>query len=454
MMQIVIVGAGPAGIAAATALVPSSAAITVVDEAPQPGGQIHRMPVTRLALDMRRLLAEGHTAYQEFHTEVAALRDRVRFLPETLAWNVYGGEVHLAGPHRLEAIRYDALILATGATDRVMPVSGWTLPGVFTLGAAQVLLKSQGCLLGDRVVFCGSSPLLYLAAVQYVRMGGQVAAILDTTDFAQKLRALPGMFSAPGLLAKGLGYMANLRRHGVPTQHGIRLHAFEGREKIEAIVYETADNIRCRIECDAVAYGYGLHAETQLAELASCDLQYDATYRQHLPVIDADGRAGRAIYLAGDGCRIGGAEAASLAGTIAGNAAAVDLGLRLLAGDLPTKRRRLNRLYRAQQAMAGAFAWPVNVITTMADNVLVCRCENVTAGEIRQSLGLPIGVAELNRVKAATRCGMGRCQGRVCGPSATELTAAVLGRTHAPLDRFRAQPPVKPLPINLVESGI
>jgi NADPH-dependent 2,4-dienoyl-CoA reductase/sulfur reductase-like enzyme len=447
MKQIVIVGAGPAGIAAAAALAPSAATITVIDEAPRAGGQIHRMPTPGLALDMHTVLADGHAAYRQFHATVNSLRGRIQFRPDTLAWNVYGGELHVASSMRLDSIRYDSLILATGAIDRVMPVAGWTLPGVFTLGAAQVLLKSQGCLLGDSVVFCGSSPLLYLAALQYLRVGGRVAAVIDSTRFVEKLRAIPGMCAVPNLLVKGLRYLARLRQLGVRIIHSAHVEAIEGQHRVEALTCRTTAGVRHRIACDAIAYGHGLRAETQLAELAGCELRYDPIHRQYLPAVDEDGRAGQAIYLAGDGRTIGGADAAVVSGTLAAQAVAADLGLSIPPIDAPAQRRKLHHLYHFQRAMAGAFAWPRHAVTSLPDEVPVCRCENVTAGEIRASLRLPLGFAELNRVKAATRCGMGRCQGRMCGAAAAELTAAVLGRADAPLDRLRAQPPVKPMPV-------
>jgi thioredoxin reductase len=287
MKQVVIVGAGPAGIAAAAALAPSTVEITLIDEASRPGGQIHRAPAPGLALDMRRLLAGGHPAYERFHATAASLRDRVQFQHETLAWNIHGGEIHLANETSLNSARYDAVILATGATDRIMPVPGWTLPGVFTLGAAQVLLKSQGCLLGDNVVFCGSSPLLYLAALQYLRIGGRVAAVIDSTRFAAKLRAVPGLSAVPGLLAKGISYIAHLRRTSIPIIHSAHVDTINGQNRVETLTYRTADGVRHRIVCDAVAYGHGLRSETQLAELAGCALRYDPVHRQYVPDIDA-----------------------------------------------------------------------------------------------------------------------------------------------------------------------
>jgi NADPH-dependent 2,4-dienoyl-CoA reductase/sulfur reductase-like enzyme len=448
----VVVGAGPAGIAAAGVLVQAGLDVVLVDEGRNAGGQIHRAPSAGLAIDMRRLLRGGHAAYEGFHAAFDAIRHRLDYRPETLVWNIHGREAYLATRTTQASVAYDVLILATGATDRVMPMSGWTLPGVFTLGGTQALLKDQGCLVGRNVVFAGSSPLLYLAALQYRRMGGTVAAVIDTTPFTGKLRALTDMLAAPAILAKGLTYMAALRRLGVPIIHGARLDRVAGTDHVEAIEFRTRGGSARRVACDSVAYGHGLRAETQLAELAGCQLRYDAVHRQYLPVADIDGRAGEGIYLAGDGSAIGGAEAAALSGTLAGAAILHDLGLALAIPDIAAHRRDLARLRRFQRGLATAFAWPHRLAADLPDAVPVCRCEHITAGEVRQALRQTIGASEVNRVKAATRCGMGRCQGRFCGLAAAELTAAVMNRPDAPLDRLRAQPPVKPLPIGSVSG--
>jgi NADPH-dependent 2,4-dienoyl-CoA reductase/sulfur reductase-like enzyme len=425
--------------------------VTLIDESRAPGGQIHRTPALGLQLDMRQVLGSGFAVYADFHTTAATVCGEVDYRPQTLAWSVHDKAVHLAAGSSLAAVGYDALVLATGATDRVMPAPGWTLPGVFTLGAAQVLLKDQGCLIGRRVVFCGSSPLLYLAALQYLRAGGEVAAVIDTTRFFSKVRALPDMLAAPRTLAEGLRYMRELGRR-VPLIHGAASVGFDGDGRVSAVVYQVPGTSPERITCDAVAYGHGLRPESQLAELAGCQLRFDAIWRLHVPVIDADGRAGSGIYIAGDGGVIGGAEAAAVSGTLVGAAVLRDLGIPGTDVDLDALGRRLRRLRRFQRGMATAFAWPRQSAGALDDAVVLCRCENVRVGEVRAALRQPIGVDEANRVKAATRCGMGRCQGRFCGAGLAELTAASLGRTHEQLDRLRVQSPIKPLAIAFAEG--
>src|SRR5262245_45128231 len=235
MIRVAIVGAGPAGIAAADVLATHGAAAVVIDEGRRPGGQIYRQPRDGLALDIAALRGAEAENYRRTHATFARLKDRVDYRPQTLAWGVEEHTLHTACGSSAATLDFDALILATGATDRTLPVAGWTLPGVFTLGGAQVLLKEHGCLIGKRIVFCGSSPLLYLAASQYRQMGAEVVAILDTTPFAAKVSAAADLMASPGTFVRGLGYMASLRRAGIAMYHGVALHAFEGTAGVEAV---------------------------------------------------------------------------------------------------------------------------------------------------------------------------------------------------------------------------
>jgi NADPH-dependent 2,4-dienoyl-CoA reductase/sulfur reductase-like enzyme len=449
MTRVVIVGAGPAGIAAADVLVAHGMRPLLIDEGRHPGGQAYRRPADFFAYSIETLLGSEAARYHRIHRRFKEIRSQLDYRPETLAWNVFDREVHTAGRGCAEAHHCDALILAPGAVERVLPIPGWTLPGVVTLGGAQILLKEQGCLVGRRMVFCGSSPLLYLAALQCRRMGAEVAAVLDATPFAAKRRALAKLLASPATLRRGLGYLVTLRRLGVPVRHGVRLLAFEGRTEIETVRYRDAAG-EGRIACDAVAVGFGLRPETQLAELAGCSLAYDADFRQWLPVRDGDGRGGPGLYLAGDGASIGGAEAAEIAGRLAAFALLEDSGQPPPAALRARLHRRLARLDRFQRGLAAAFAWPQAWLKDLPDETIVCRCEEVSAGALRRAAQASFGAGELNRLKAFTRCGMGRCQGRFCALAAGELAAATLGRPHREMGWMRAQAPVKPLPVRTI----
>ncbi|MEA3090176.1 MAG: hypothetical protein QOJ04_1518 [Caballeronia sp.] len=455
MSLVAIVGAGPAGIAAADVLVRHGVAPVLIDEGRQAGGQIYRQPRPGLQLDIAALLGAEAANYTRTHATFARLKDRIDYHPQTLAWGIEDRTLHTIRGSVAATISFDAVILATGATDRTLPIKGWTLPGVFTLGGAQVLLKEHGCLIGQRIVFCGSSPLLYLAASQYRALGAEVVAILDTTPFSAKISAAVALMAAPAMFARGLGYMASMRRAGVPIHHGVELHAFEGPEIVEAVRFRKRDGGDVTLPCDAVAVGFGLKPETQLAELGGAEFRYDAVFRQWLPHCDVDGRCAKGVFIAGDGATIGGAQASALTGTLAACAVLDDLKIAVTGIDRARLRRQVARLRRFQRGLARAFALPVDTLERLADDVMVCRCEGISAGDLRSAVRAQFGPTEVNRLKAITRCGMGRCQGRFCGLAAAELTAQALGAPLESAGRLRVQPPVKPLPlaISLAESA-
>jgi NADPH-dependent 2,4-dienoyl-CoA reductase/sulfur reductase-like enzyme len=417
----------------------------LVDEGADVGGQIWRKPSAHFAPDHRAVLGAGAAAA---HAAFAAIAGRLEHRPRTLAWNVFGGEVFLAEGSRISALGYDALLLATGATDRLMPIPGWTMPGVFTLGGAQTLLKDQGATIGRRVVFAGASPLLYLAALQYRAAGVTVAAVLDTTPLAAKRAALPALArTAPRLLARGLAMMARLRLAGVPVHHGVEELAVEGGDWAEAVRFRAAGAAH-RIGCDAVALGFGLRPETQLADLAGVSLRFDPALRQWFPETDGDGRCGAGLYAAGDGALTGGAEAAEASGRLAAWAILRDLGHTVPETECAALRGTVARHSAFQRGLARAFAWPAPWAPRLAPDTMLCRCEGVTIGALREAVGAPLGPREINRAKAITRCGMGRCQGRFCGAAAAEVIASTLGLDAEAAGRLRGQAPVKPIPLD------
>jgi len=445
MAEIVIIGAGPAGIAAAEMLCAKGLKPILIDEGARAGGQGYRRPASDLALDMNRLMGSEAQKYTALHRRFETLLPRLDYRPQTLVWAIDGSTLHLLRDGQAETLPFDRLLIASGAMDRIAPLPGWTLPGVFTLGGAQVALKDQGCLIGNRVAFLGSSPLLTLAAKQYREMGAEIAVIADTTPFSAKIAALPGLLRAPRTLVRGLWYMGAALRAGIPTLHGVMPIAIEGESRVEALVLRDAQGRERRFSCDAVALGYGLKPETQLADLAGASFAYDPDFRLFLPVIDSMGRARPGLYLAGDGVRIGGADAAEASGALAAQAILVDLGHGQDIAATRTLARDIGRLRDFQRGLVRAFAWPRAQIAALPDSVTLCRCEKITIGEVRAAMAKDLGPVEVNRVKAMTRCGMGRCQGRVCGPALQEIVAAQSGGDGAAAGRLRGQAPVKPI---------
>ena len=444
--SVLIVGAGPAGTRAAETLVDRGLAPIVVDEGARSGGQIYRRPPEGFRRPASALYGFEARKAQAVHAALDDLRERIDYRPGTLIWNIEGGEAQALGPAGIERIRFDSIILATGAMDRVIPFPGWTLPGVFTMGGAQVALKAQGCAIGDPVVFMGTGPLLYLVAYQYAHAGAHVAAVLDTSRARQAIPVLPGLLWGGRTFAKGVWYMAWLRAAGIPVRAGIAPVAAEGESALQAVRYRDRRGREHRIACTGLGIGYSVKSEVQLAELVGCEMAFDPLAQQWLPQADEDGRAlPGSIYLAGDGAGVAGADAAEVRGRLAALALLADKGIAIDRALQARLRARLRGIMRFRNALERALPAPFHLARTLPDETVICRCEAITAGDIRE--GRALSPAEMNRAKAFTRVGMGRCQGRVCGPAAAQVLAAARGCDVAEVGRLRGQAPVKPLAI-------
>lgn len=450
-----IVGAGPAGVRAAQTLVAHGLRPVVIDEAPRAGGQIYRRPPAGLAQRTARTLYGFESKRADaLHQAFDALQGRIDHRPDSLVWNAQDHQLDvLHNPTRgTSRVPYSHLIVATGATDRVLPVPGWTLPGVYTLGGAQVALKFQGCAIGRRVVFMGTGPLLYLVAYQYAKAGVQVAAVLDTARLADQLAATPAMLAQPAVFAKGVYYVGWLRAHGVALHGGVRplrVLGDEAQGRVTGVAWQDGNEERT-LACDAVGFGYALRSETQLADLLGCRFDYAPLHRAHLPVRDAAGRASvEGVYLAGDGAGIMGADAAEWAGERAALALLSDNGVAVDTARAADLERRLDRITGFRHGLERAFPVPGDWAAHAPDELVICRCENVTAGSLRQTIA-DAGASEMNRLKALSRVGMGRCQGRMCGVAAAEILAHATQQPLQQVGRLRGQAPIKPIPIRLV----
>lgn len=452
-----VVGAGPAGVRAAQALVQVGLRPVVVDEGARDGGQIYRRQPVGFKRPYSKLYGTEAAKAEALHREFDALKPAIDYRPHTLAWNLTPGELHVVREGEPETIGYDALIVCAGATDRLMPVPGWQRAGCYSLGAAQIALKAQACSIGRRVVFMGSGPLLYLVASQYLQAGAGVGAVLDTSPATKPWGALSGLLARPALAWRGWQMMRSLRRAGVPLLQGVKPVRIEGSDElgVQAVVVSDATGSEQRFEADAVSLGWHLRAESQLADLAGCEFQFEPLSRQWLPRIDAFGRSSVAgVYLAGDGARILGADGAEAAGRLAALAALSDAGHAAghaaLTAEALALRQTLQQMDRFRAGLAQAFPWPHAQAAAVPDETVVCRCESISAGELRRCVN-EMGSQELNRAKAFSRVGMGRCQGRYCAHAGAEIVAACAGIPIEQVGRLRGQAPVKPLMMNTRE---
>jgi hydrogen cyanide synthase HcnB len=459
-LQAVIVGAGPAGIRAAQTLVQHGLRPIVLDEAPRWGGQIYRQPPAHFERSKKTLYGFEAARAEAVHGAMAGVLKSVDYRPNTLVWNAEGGQLDVLHQGQTATVAYSHLIVATGATDRVLPFAGWTTPGVYTLGGAQVALKFQGCAIGSRVVLMGSGPLLYLVAYQYARAGAEVAAVLDTAILGDQLAALPGLLAQPAVLAKGLYYVAWLRAYGVPLHGGVRPvqvlgDARDARDRrVTGVVWRDARGEHT-LDCDAIGLGHALRSETQLADILGCRFGFDALQRAWLPERDAAGRTSVAgVYLAGDGAGIMGADAAEWAGERAALALLADAATGVDPADAAraaTLERQLARAARFRAGLARAFPFPADWAAQAPDELVICRCEEITAGELRR-IAHATGAVEMNRLKALSRVGMGRCQGRMCALAAAEILAHCSGRSPEDVGRLRGQAPIKPIPFTVIQA--
>lgn len=441
--KVVIIGAGPAGTRAAQCVVRHGLKPIVISEAAQSGGQIYRRQPQGFKRPAKKLYgAEAHKAVA-LHAAFDQLREQIDFRTETTVWNIVEQTAFLDAPGGIEELQFDALIIATGAMDRVIPMPGWTLPGVFTLGGSQIALKFQACAIGENVVFAGTGPLLYLVAYQYAKAGAHVAGVFDTSTFGDKLGAVPGMLSSPRTMWLGMYYLAWLRAHGVRVVQGAHPLSIEGPGRVTAFRYRDASGEH-RVACDAVGLGYGLKPESQLAELAGCEFHFDEIQRLWVITHDGSGRVRKGLYVAGDCTAIGGADVAELQGERAALALLSDLGIAVPAERVSTIEKKLQQLARFRRALERAFPFPRHVVREIPKTTILCRCETITAAEVDEA-GQQLHPHEINRLKAFSRTGMGRCQGRVCGPAIAEYVAARDAVPVAEVGRLRSQAPIKPL---------
>ncbi|TSD76711.1 FAD/NAD(P)-binding oxidoreductase [Pseudomonas sp. KBS0710] len=443
MKPIVIVGAGPAGISAARTLLNHGVKPCLVDESLRGGGQIYRRQPANFQRSAKQLYGFEAGKATAVHRTLDELAPLIDYRPETLVWNAEDGRLDMLSNGHADSVEYAQIIVATGATDRILPVPGWTLPGVYSLGAAQIALKYQGCAIGERVALCGSGPLLYLVAYQYAKAGAKVVAVLDSAPFNAQCRALPALLGQPVTLAKGIYYRAWLTAHGVPVHQGATLQQIDGEQRVRGIRWG-----KHVLECDAVAFAHALRSETQLADLLGCEFAWNPLNRAWLPQRDNAGRSSvSSVYLAGDGAGIMGADAAQMAGERAALAVLEDSGIAIDPLRAAVLEQQLAGILRFRHGLETAFPFPEQWAAQAPDELILCRCEEVSVGDVRAVVDE--GHWEINRVKAHCRVGMGRCQGRMCGLAAAEIVAERSGRAIENVGRLRGQAPIKPLPFGV-----
>ncbi len=448
--DIVIVGAGLAGMAAAQVFKKVGLNFLVVDENFQPGGQLIRKQSfsEKSSLDGYQdgVKKSGHKMAAEFGVDshfIQASRILGIFDARNLCLENSQGQTCL--------ISADYILLATGARERFLPFKGWTLPGVMALGAAQIMMKSSGILPGHRTVVAGAGPLLYTMAGQVVRCGGQVPLLLDRAsrwEQAAFFKIFPPQLAK---LPEGGQNMLTLKHHGsrMLTRHAVVEARGDGQ--VEEVVYAPIDangrfvpGREVAVSADSLAISQGFVANTELATSAGCELEYKADLGGWIVAVDDRLKTSYAhIYAAGELTGIGGGEQSLREGELAALVIAEDCGAK--SADSVARIEKLKKYRQAQlgfnRFLANLAEVPAGCWDDLPDETILCRCEDVTIGDVRRAMAL--GLDSISLLKRGTRIGMGRCQGRTCTPIIDDFLQVNQAISKPASIRF----PVKPVAV-------
>ena len=450
--ELLIIGSGPGGMAAALAAAKLGIDTLVVDESANPGGQVYRKPLPSLEddpNDASSLDAEGRSLRAQFK----AGPDNLRVMQEAAVWGIFEDRrVGLSHEGRSRSIGFDKLIIASGAYDRPVPFPGWTLPGVMTAGGAQRMVKTMGVLPGQNILLAGNGPLQLALAHQILKAGGHLAGVLEVGRMANPLPLVAGLPGNLDLLAELFLYLKTMLKKRVLPKTGWLIKEARGEGRVEEAVIARADpnwrpvpGSERIIKADTVCLGYGLVPSCELTLLAGCQHRYAPELGGRVPVRDERLRTSLPdVFAVGDGAGIFGRKVARLEGELAALNVAMELG-RLGRTECAGRAARINMGLGQRARLKNA----LNRMTTPrpglfelgSDSTLVCRCEGVTLGEIRNAMA---SGSTTNDVKRLTRCGMGRCQGRICGP----FLEGCLG-----LEPLSRRPPLKPVPLGVLAES-
>jgi D-hydroxyproline dehydrogenase subunit alpha len=456
--SIIIIGAGPAGLAAAIQAEKQGAGVTLVDEGQRPGGQIYRQGSPALkgkdvaeAAELRRK--------QNLLDAFERVRGRIDYRPNSSAFALFGPrEVHVTLGDRTEVLRADAVILANGVREVAIPFPGWTTPGVMYAGGAQSLVKAQRTLPGRNVVVVGAGPLPMVVAAQILRAGGKVAAFAPLHPVTTGARNLAGLWHGRGIVLEGLRYLRTVMKAGVERLTGFVPIRARGTERLESVVLARLDaaghvvaGSEREIACDALAINYGFAANSELAAMAGARMRYQELIGGWLPEADRFGRSSvEGIFVAGDMAGLRGAMVAETEGRLVGAAAAMAPETFMEQSFERSWRKELTRRRRLcefQDVVRSMLDRPRALFAVADDDTIICRCENVTLGNLR--FAFSGGHVAPNTIKRSTRAAMGWCGGRTCLPMIAAL--ADLYAKAAP-SMMTSRPLARPVPLSALSK--
>lgn len=454
-MDLAIVGAGPAGISAAIEAVKLGAKVTLIDENVKPGGKIYQqLPDAFVIRDVNQL-GKDYIKGQKLLEDLDKYRAGIEFLDNVIVWGawedksleiVYQGKTHTLKPQKL--------ILAEGAYERPMPFPGWTLPGVYAAGGVQRMVKTQRVLPGKKFLLTGTGPLQLVVASQLIRSGAQVVGVLEAASSSGWWKRISKVWGQWELIKDGLEYLSELRKAKVPFLSPYGIVEAHGTDQVTGATYAKLDEnwkpiagTEKKVEVDSICVGYGFIPSTRLSGLCKCKLQYSHELGGLIPEHDMYMETSvPGVFIAGDGCGVAGAMVAVEEGRLCAIRACNQLGrikedkLKSLSEPILKKLKEIRKFRTVlDEVSAIRLGW----FTRVRDDTIICRCEEVTAGEIRKAIA--DGAVQTNEMKGLLRTGMGYCQGRFCESSLHALIALETKRPIEELERWTLRPPIKPI---------
>jgi D-hydroxyproline dehydrogenase subunit alpha len=440
LFQVAVVGAGPAGLAAAVHAADGGLSVVLVDASARPGGQYWRHPAAAVGVDERA----GQHGWKTFAALRAALHKqiqagRIRYLARAQVALLDGGTpflLHLMpatgdAPPVPDVVAAADLILCPGGYDRQLPVPGWDLPGVMAAGGVQALLKGDRTLPGKRAVIAGTGPFLLPVATAFAAAGGEVVAVCEANSPVRWARQAHRAVQAPAKGREALEYIAAFARHKIPYHPRTVVTRVLGNQEVSGAVLAKADTTGLalpgssrEVAADLVAFGWGFTPSLELPLAVGAETRLDIDGSLVVTVDNHQRTANPRVRAAGEATGVGGASLALLEGELAARSLVADV-----TGEPSPSRalqRRINRMRAFAHAMHAAHPVPSNWMRWLTDDTLVCRCEEVPVAAVREAVE-NLGAADLRTVRSLTRVGMGWCQGRICARASADLVADLTG---------------------------